>query len=172
MTQEKLCVKQKWNLRQREQTDGCKEEEVKGGMDWEVGVSRHKHLHTKRISNKNLHYSTENYIQYLRIKQQKRIFRKRMYMWMCVRVLSHFSSIWLFVTLWTVARQAPLSLGFSRQEYWSGLPCPPPGGSSWPRDQTRVSCVSCIADGFFTTEPPGKTAYICICMYNCTYSCN
>ena len=31
------------------------------------------------------------------------------------------------MTLWTVARQAPLSMGFSRQEYWSGLPCPPPG---------------------------------------------
>ena len=33
----------------------------------------------------------------------------------------------LFATLWTVARQAPLSMGFSRQEYLSGLPCPPPG---------------------------------------------
>ena len=33
----------------------------------------------------------------------------------------------LFGTSWTVARQAPLSMGFSRQEYWSGLPCPPPG---------------------------------------------
>ena len=32
-----------------------------------------------------------------------------------------------FVTLWTIARQAPLSMGFSRQEYWSGLPCRPPG---------------------------------------------
>ena len=38
-----------------------------------------------------------------------------------------FSHLWLFATLWTVARQAPLSEGFSRQEYWSGLPCPPPG---------------------------------------------
>ena len=37
-----------------------------------------------------------------------------------------FSSIWLFVTLWTVAHQAPLSMGFSSQEYWTGLPCPPP----------------------------------------------
>ena len=34
------------------------------------------------------------------------------------------------VTPWTVARQAPLSMGFSRQEHWSGLPCPPPGGIS------------------------------------------
>ena len=42
-------------------------------------------------------------------------------------MLSHFSHIQLFVTLWTVAHQAPLSMRFSRQEYWSGLPCPPPG---------------------------------------------
>ena len=43
------------------------------------------------------------------------------------RVLSHFSRVQFFVTLWTVAWQAPLSMGFSRQEYWSGLPCSPPG---------------------------------------------
>ena len=39
-------------------------------------------------------------------------------------MLSHFSHVRLFVTLWAVAYQAPLSMGFSRQEYWSGLPCP------------------------------------------------
>ena len=44
-----------------------------------------------------------------------------------VCVLSRFSRVRLFVTLWTVACQAPLSMGFSRQEYWSGLPRPPPG---------------------------------------------
>ena len=37
------------------------------------------------------------------------------------------SRVWLFVTPWTVARQAPLSMGFTWQENWSGLPCPPPG---------------------------------------------
>ena len=42
-------------------------------------------------------------------------------------LLSHFSCVQLSVILWTVACQAPLSMGFSRQEYWSGLPCPPPG---------------------------------------------
>ena len=52
----------------------------------------------------------------------------------------------------TAARQAPLSLGLSRQEDWGGLLCPSSRGSSQPRDQTRVSC---IAGGFFTTEPPG-----------------
>ena len=38
-------------------------------------------------------------------------------------MLSHFSRVQLFATLWTVAYQAPLSMGFSREEYWSGLPC-------------------------------------------------
>ena len=46
---------------------------------------------------------------------------------MCVVVLSRFSLVRLSATLWTVAHQAPLSLGFSRQEYWSELPFPPPG---------------------------------------------
>ena len=41
-------------------------------------------------------------------------------------VLSHFSHVQLFVTPWTIAHQAPLSMGFSRQEYWSGSPFPPP----------------------------------------------
>ena len=40
---------------------------------------------------------------------------------------SHFSRVWLFAILWTIARQASLSVEFSRQECWSGLPCPPPG---------------------------------------------
>ena len=42
-------------------------------------------------------------------------------------VLSHSSCVWVFATPWAIALQAPLSMGFSRQEYWSGLPCPPPG---------------------------------------------
>ena len=42
----------------------------------------------------------------------------------CSWPLSH---VWLFAIIWNVALQAPLSMGFSRQEYWSGLPCPPPG---------------------------------------------
>ena len=43
-----------------------------------------------------------------------------------VCILNHFSHVWLFATPWTVALQAPLSMGFTRKEYWSGLPCPPP----------------------------------------------
>ena len=44
----------------------------------------------------------------------------------CVYVLGHFSCIQLFATLWTIACQTPLSMGFARQEYWSGLPFPSP----------------------------------------------
>ena len=54
----------------------------------------------------------------------------------CAELLSR---VRLFVAPWTVAHQAPLSMGFTRQEYWSGLPCPPPGESSQPRNQTQVS---------------------------------
>ena len=125
---------------------------------------------------------------------------------LCARV---FSCVWLFVTPWTVACQAPLSIEISRQEYWSGLPFPSPedlsnpvikpasptmrqilyhlshqgsdlmdcnppgssvhgilqarilewvaipfsGGSSWPRDQTQVSCT---AGRFFSPDSLGK----------------
>ena len=57
---------------------------------------------------------------------------------MCA-VLSCFSRVQLFATQWTVAHQAPLSMGFSRQEYWSGLPCPLPADLSGPKDQIHVS---------------------------------
>ena len=62
---------------------------------------------------------------------------------MLVFTLSH-SVMSDSATQWTVAHQAPLSMEFSRQEYWSGLPFPPPGESSWPRGWTCVSCISCI----------------------------
>ena len=49
------------------------------------------------------------------------------YLATCRVVQSHFSRVLLFATSWTVAHQAPLTTGFSRQEYWSGWPCSPPG---------------------------------------------
>ena len=58
-------------------------------------------------------------------------------------VLSRFSRVQLFATPWTVALQAPLSMAFSRQEYWSGLPCPPPRDLPDP-GMEPVSCASCI----------------------------
>ena len=74
------------------------------------------------------------------------------FMLMYACVLSHFSHVRLFVTLWTVAHQSPLSRGFSRQEYWSGLPCPPP--EDLPNSGIEpVSLTSpALADEFFTTS--------------------
>ena len=63
--------------------------------------------------------------------------------------------IWLFATPWIIDCQILLSMLFPRQEYWSGLPFPSPGNLPDPRDWTCISCISCIAGGFFTTEPPG-----------------
>ena len=71
-------------------------------------------------------------------------------------MLSCFSHVRLFETQWTVACQAPLSMGFSRQEYWSGLPCPPPGNLPDPGIEPLSFWSSCIATRFFTTESPGK----------------
>ena len=67
-------------------------------------------------------------------------------------VLSHFSHVWPFVTLWTVAHQAPLSMGFSRQEYWSGLPCPPPGNFPNPGIEPTSPASPAWAGSFFTTS--------------------
>ena len=52
------------------------------------------------------------------------------------------SRVWLLATPWTAAHQAPPSMGFSRQEYWNGLPFPSSRRSSWPRDQTQVSRIA------------------------------
>ena len=67
-------------------------------------------------------------------------------------VLSHFSHIQLFATVWTVASQAPLSMGFPRQEYWSGLPCPPPGHLPNPGIESKHPVSPALAGGFFTTS--------------------
>ena len=67
----------------------------------------------------------------------------------------------LFVTPWTAACQVPLSMGFSRQEHWSGLPWPPPGDLPDPGIEPTSLAYLALAGGFLTTEPPGKpVAYI------------
>ena len=78
------------------------------------------------------------------------------YMTVHVCMISHFSCVWLFETLWTVTHQALLSMGFSRQEYcWSGLPCPPPGGGGggfFPTQGLNLCLMSpALACWFFTT---------------------
>ena len=72
---------------------------------------------------------------------------------MCACMLSHFSHIRLFTTLWTSAWEAPLSMEFSRPEYWNGLPCLPPGDLPNPGIEPRSSAL--YADSL-PSEPPGK----------------
>ena len=64
-----------------------------------------------------------------------------------------FAGVRLSVASWTAAPQAPLSLGFSRQEHWSGLPCASPGDLPNPRDQTRSPTLQ---ENSLPAEPPGK----------------
>ena len=66
--------------------------------------------------------------------------------------LSHFSHVQLSATLWTVALQGPLSIEFSRQEYWSGLPFPPSEDLPNPGIEPVSLLSPAVAGGFFTTN--------------------
>ena len=66
------------------------------------------------------------------------------------------SRVQLFVTPWTVAHPAPLSMEFSRQEYWSRLPFPPAGDLPHPGVKPILLVLTALAGGFFTTASPGK----------------
>ena len=76
----------------------------------------------------------------------------RKYLYICVCVLSCFSHIRLFATLRTGACQAPLSMGFSRQEYWIGLSCPTPGDLPDPGIEPMSLTSPTLVGRFFTTS--------------------
>ena len=107
--------------------------------------SRYKLLPVGRINNKGLLCSTGNCIQYPVINHNGKEYEK-------VKVKS-LSRVRLLATLWTVALQAPLSMGFSRQEYWSGLPFPSPG--DLPNPGIKPGSPALQADAL-SSEPPGK----------------
>ena len=88
---------------------------------------------------------------------------------MCACMLSCFSHIQLFVTLWTVAREDPLSLEFSRQNYWSGLPCCPPGDPPDPGIEPKSLVSPAWADGFFTTSTNWEAQLIYVYTYDMIY---
>ena len=72
-------------------------------------------------------------------------------------MLSRFSCVGLLWPLWTVTHQAPLSMRFSRQEYWSGLPCPPPEDLPNPGIEPMPPALE---GGLFSTEPLGKPSFL------------
>ena len=71
-------------------------------------------------------------------------------------MVSHFSCVQLFATLWTVALKASLSVEFSRQEYWSGLPCPPPGDLPDPGIEPTFLTSFALQASSLPRVPPGK----------------
>ena len=81
-------------------------------------------------------------------------------------LLSCFNSVQLFATLWTVAAQDPLSLGFSRQEYWSWLPSPSPGDLSNPGSNPCISYFLHWQAGSLPLELPGKPLTHSSCLVN------
>ena len=82
--------------------------------------------------------------------------------WMCVSM--SLSCIRLFATPWTAARQASLSMEFSREEYSSELPFPTPGALPNPWIEPTAPVSPALAGGFFTTAPPGKPSGETACM--------
>ena len=71
-------------------------------------------------------------------------------------MLSRFSDVRLFVTLWTIVHQDLLAIGFSSQEYWSGLPYPPPGDLLYPGIEPTSLCLLHWHMGSLSLAPPGK----------------
>ena len=83
-------------------------------------------------------------------------------------MLSHFSHVQLSATLWTVARQPPLSMGFSREECWSGLPFPPPGKLPNPGIKPAPITSPALASGFLTIHYTTSEAHLF--KFNCNNS--
>ena len=82
---------------------------------------------------------------------------ERILLWNFVCMWKSPSRAWLFATPWTVAHQAPLSLGFSRQEYWNGLPFPPSGDLPDPGIESRSPALQTYS---LPSEPPGKSNFV------------
>ena len=90
-------------------------------------------------------------------------------------MLSCFSRVWLCEIPWTAALQVPLSMGFSRQEYWSGLPFPSPGDLPNSGIKPASFTSPTLTDRFFSTRSTWKThlyihKHTCVCVCVCVYA--
>ena len=113
-------------------------------------------FHMPQLRSKILSAATKTHHSQIK-KKDVRYKHTPIHIYMCVYAQS-LSHVQLFETSWTVAFQTPLSRGFSRQEYWSGLPFPP-GNLPYPGIKPMSPASPVLAGGFFTTEPPGKPIY-------------
>ena len=78
--------------------------------------------------------------------------KRNCYIYIFAFVVQLLGCVQIFVALWSVAHQIPLFMDFPRQEYWSGLPFPPPGDLSHPRTKSTSLTSPAVAGGFFTTS--------------------
>ena len=79
-------------------------------------------------------------------------------------MLSYFNCVWLFATQWSIASQAPLSMGFSRQGHWSRFLGPPPGDLPNLGIELRSFMSPALAGGFFTTSANCESSELCFCV--------
>ena len=79
--------------------------------------------------------------------------------------LSQFSYVWHFVTLWTAAPQAPLSIGYFRQEYWSGLPFPPPGNHLNTRIKPPSPTSPTLQANYLLLSHQGSPSWLCMSLF-------
>ena len=123
-------------------------------------IFSHIWVHAYTISTiMNIYYSQI----FLILKEHWRYLCLHLHLKLHVCLLSHFSCIQLFVTPWTVARLAPLSVGFSRQEYCSGLPFPSPGDLPDSGMEPSSLCLLYHQVGYLPLVQPGNFyIYICI----------
>ena len=113
------------------------------GHNWATNTHTHTHTHTHIITTQLRH------LQFLSLRNGDTAEDIR-----CCCCYTVFSCVQLFVTPWTVAGQAPLCLGFPRQEYWAGLPLPSPGDLPDPGTEPVSLTRPALAGRFFTTETP------------------
>ena len=142
-----LYTKQNQTHSHRKQTLWLPKRKSGGGINQEFGTSRYK-----RVCVCVCVFGTSRY--------------KRVCVCVCIQActLSCFSHVPLFATLWIVVHQASLSMGFSIQEYWSGLPCPPPGDLPKSGIEPTSLTSPALTGGFFSTCHLGSL-YICVCVY-------
>ena len=112
--------------------------------------------HKKRLCYRELKKKVRKSPPYSRFPHLSEGTERDLHVWhlACMHAKS-LSRVWLFATLWTVAHQTPLSMRFSRQEYWSGFPCPSPGDPPDPEIEpaSLTSLTSpALAGRFFTTS--------------------
>ena len=130
-----------------------------GCSPWGRRVGNDERLSTLQSTGDSTRYSVITYrgkesekngCMYMRIYQFAVHLKPRHTVKSTVCLLSRFSHVGFFATLWIVAHQSPLSMGFSRQEYWSGLPCSPPGDLPDPGIKPTSLMSPAMAGGFFT----------------------